>query len=69
MEIFSKYILYVCVYNKYTQHTHIYIYYINKTFILDVINCLSALLVTNRLMIAIVFFPYYGSEWLPSTVW
>ncbi len=40
MEIFSKYILYVCVclhiHNKYTQYT--LIYYVNKNFILDAIN-------------------------------
>ncbi len=41
--IFSKY-MHVCVF-KYTTHT--YKYYVNKTFILDVINRLSALIRRN----------------------
>ncbi len=33
--------VYLYIHNKYTQYTHIY--HVNKTFILDVINCLTAL--------------------------
>ncbi len=53
MQIFSKYILYICVFmsvylyihNKYTQYTHIY--YVNKNFILDTMNRLTALVFTQ----------------------
>ncbi len=34
--------MYLYIHNKYTQHTHIY--YVNKKFISDAINCLTALL-------------------------
>ncbi len=46
--IFKVYnMLYVCFYihNKYTQYTHIY--YVNKNFILDAINCLTTLKIKN----------------------
>ncbi len=41
--------MHVCIYihNKYTQYTHIY--NVNKTFILDVINLLTALIITKWL--------------------
>ncbi len=46
--------MHVCVYimhtyNKYTQYTHIY--YVNKNFILDAINCLSALVCNDSLAV------------------
>ncbi len=52
MLIFSKYILYVCLYiyiiNIHSTHT--YIYSVNKTFILDAnINRLTALIKTKPL--------------------
>ncbi len=48
MQIFSKYMLYVCVFvyivhNKYTQYTHIYILCKQKL-ILDAINRLTTLI-------------------------
>ncbi len=44
LNIFKTYAVCVCLYNtyKYTQYTHIC--YVNKTFILDAINHLTALI-------------------------
>ncbi len=43
-EIYTCMCLYLYIHNKYTQYTHIY--YVNKTFILNAINHLTALIKT-----------------------
>ncbi len=51
MEIFSKYILYVCIYKYINIHSHTHILCKQKTFILDAINHLTALFKTQFITI------------------
>ncbi len=50
--------IYIYIHNKYTQHTHIYTYILCKqTFILDVINHLTALIYIYTIFcLSILFF-------------